>query len=356
MTRRRVLPSLALCVVALVAAACSSSSSGSTTTGTVHGTADVGYAGSLVTLVETTLQPAFEHATGDSFIGKGEGSTALAQSILDHELDPGAFVSVGAKAITLLWPTRSRFALVLGTDPLVVAYSEKSRYYSELHAISDGAKPLTDLFTLLEQPGFRLGRTDPNLDPQGGYFELMFQLAERELHLPSTTAATILGTSASNAVGSPGQIFDETVLPTDLATGNVDAGSAYLTEAREDHLDYITLPPALDFADPADLSLYETVSLPLTGGATFQGDLITLDCTLVSPPRGESRPAADTAADEAFLSFLLSETGEKDLSAVGYELHPPALELAPGFSRASQVLPPRLLAAYEGNGGNIESS
>lgn len=327
-----------------------------TTAAPMHGTAEVDYAGSLEGLVETTLEPSFERATGDKFVGLAEGSSDIAAGILDGELDPGAFVSVGAAPIETIWPSRSHFAMALGNDPLVVAYSSKSRYASQLNEIRSGKKPLKDLFTLMETPGFRLGRTDPVDDPQGGYFILMFELAQKVLHLPAGTAAKILGTSSSNDIGSSSQILDETALPTDIESGTVDAGSEYLTEANQYHLRYIALPGTLDFADPADTSEYASVSLSLTGGTTFQGGLITLFATLVLPPKGQTLSAGDQAADDAWIAFLLSAKGQSELRTAGYSLEPPKLLLAKGYTSASTVLPASVLSAYDHLGGSISSS
>jgi len=310
----------------------------------------VDYAGSLTGLVQTTLQPAFEKQTGDSFVGKGAGSTLIAQGILDGELSPGVFISIGKKAITSLWPSRSHFVLTLATDPLVVAYSPKSRYAAQLDAIRSGAQPLSALFRLMETPGFRLGRTDPTQDPQGAFFILMVELATRELHLPAGTPGKILGVSATDPVGNTTQVVDEDSLATDIASGSVDAGSDFLTEARQFHLDYITLGPSLDFADPAQAARYATVSLTLPAGV-FQGGLITLDATYVLPPAGRQRAAADAAADEQFLAFLLGSKGRAELRAAGYVLSTPTVALAPGVSSVGAALPRAVATAFAKLGG-----
>lgn len=365
--RRRRLPGLALSVAtALILAACSPSPAGSRPTpsgsgasstppASLHGTATVDYAGSLTGLVQTTLQPAFEKATGDSFVGKGAGSTLIENGILDGELSPGAFVSIGKKAISSLWPSLSHFVLTLATDPLVVAYSSKSRYAAQLNKIRTGARPLRDLFSLFESPGFRLGRTDPTQDPQGAFFILMVELATRELHLPPNTVARALGVTSSNPVGNSSQVVDENALGTDIAAGAVDAGSDFVTEARQFHLEYISLPASLDFAAPADLSRYTSVTLRLPGGP-FPGGLITLDATYVEPAHGSGRSPADAAADQAWLAFLLGHRGQSLLRRAGYVLGKPVAELAAGFHSARSALPAPVYSAFERSGGTVSAS
>lgn len=341
-------------LVACCAALGACTTAGSSTAAHGDATASFVYAGSLVGLVQSVLTPQFERATGDSLTGKGDGSLVLTKEIADGELSPGGFLSVGRSPIEALWPKRSRFVVQLATDPLVVAYNAKSRYAPTLDRISAGRLPLADLFRLFERPGFRLGRTDPSEDPQGQFFMMMVELASRRLGLPGDTAARILGTSRSQPAGRPSQIFSETALEPQLVAGNLDAASAYLSEAIQYHLHYIALPPALDFAVPSRLHLYKTVGLRLAGGARVRGRLITLDATLVLPPEGTQRPEAQQRADVAFLTWLLSRGARSDLRHSGYELGRPVLSLAPKAAARSAV-PAPLLAALHRLGAEVVS-
>jgi molybdate/tungstate transport system substrate-binding protein len=281
----------------------------------------------------------------------------LAQEILSKEISPGAFVAVGTGAIMTLFPDRAKFAIAIASDPLVVAYSSKSRYFSQLNAIRSGSKPLSSLFSLFATSGFRLGRTDPSQDPQGEFFILMTKLAQIQLHLPAGQAASDLGISAAHPYGSPSQEVSEDALPVDISTGVFDAGSEYLPEAKQYGLDYITLPAGINFSDPADLSTYEGVSLDVYGTGIQAGELINLDLTLVNPASGTSAPsAADKAADQAFLVYLLSSGGRQVLATAGYTLIPPRLTLAPGVSSASVALPASVLSAFNKLGGSIPTS
>jgi len=359
-SKTRLLRSLALISIAALLAACGSNSSSSVTTtsstspAAAHGTAAVACAGSLLKLYEDTLGPAFKQATGDSFGGPPcAGSLALASEILSNEISPGVFLSIGAKAIKELFPTgRAKFALAIAADPLVIGYSPKSRYFSQLNAISTGRKPLSDLFSLFTTSGFKLGRTDPTQDPQGIFFILMSKLAQSVLHLPAGQAAQALGTTASSPYGSKSQMLDEDALPTDIAEGVVDAGSEYLPEAKQYGLDYIALPPTLDFGSPLEASLYSTVSLSVNGSVQ-QGEVIYMNIGLVSPKKGSSFAAADEKADQAFVAFMLSPTGRSALQKVGYSLEPPVLHLAPGVTAAADALPSSALSLYGSLGGSI---
>lgn len=320
-----------------------------------HGTASVACAGSVLSLYEDQLGPAFHRATGDAFGGPPcAGSTALAQQILSNEIDPGVFLSLGTKAIALLFPEgRATAALAIASDPLVVAYSPDSRYYSQLQAIRSGRHPLSALFSLFASPGFRLGRTDPTQDPQGVVFLLMFELAQRVLDLPAGEASRALGITAASPYGSASQMYDESALPTDIATGSVDAGSAYLPQARQQGLDYITLPASLDFATPSMAPLYKTVSLVLKG-KVVDGSVTNLAVALVWAGSGTSVSKKDVDADQAFVAFLLGSKARSILQAAGFGLHPPVAVLAPGATSASSALPSSVYRQFVALGGTTE--
>ncbi len=332
-----------------------SSAAAAPTSPMAHGTASVAYAGSLELLASSVLGPKFEAATGDKFQGRGAGSTALAQEILSNEISPGVFLSVGKKAIKMLWPKRSLFAIQLATDPLVVAYNPKSKYAARLAAIAAHKRPLSSLFSLLGTSGLRIGRTDPNADPQGVYFILMMELAQKTLGLSFDPAATVLGLSAAAPFGRTSQIVDEDSLISDLQAGEFDVSSAYLSQAVQDHLPYIALPASLNFSVPSENAHYATVSLTLTNKTVDQGELITLNETLVLPSAAAQPSAANQAADDAFATFVLSRAGRADLKNGGYDLTGPVFFGATAAATPSGALPKDVLSAFTAAGGTTSA-
>ena len=202
------------------------------------------YASSLEYLNEKVVGPAFTKATGDKYVGQGAASGTLESEIASGEIHPNVFESVGGDNVTPLFPKFTKWYVQYAGTSMVVAYNPKSKYAPEFKAIADGSKPLKDLFTLMETPGFKLGRTDPNIDPQGRDFVYMLELAQSYYHLPSNTVTKILGGPAGSA-NSP-QIYAESSLDSTLQSGQLDASSAFITQAIELHLDYIPLPTAIN--------------------------------------------------------------------------------------------------------------
>jgi molybdate/tungstate transport system substrate-binding protein len=304
---------LAIGCIGLAAAGCGSSPS-STSSSKVSGTANVAFASSLQYLNAKVAGPAFTKATGYKFSGTGGASGTLESEIAAKALpDTNVFEAVGSDNIMPLEPKFTHWYVQYAANKMVIAYNPKSKYASQFAAIASGKEPMKDLFTLLETSGLKLGRTDPNIDPQGRYFIEMLELAQMYYHLPSDTVAKILGTSTLNSSTSS-EIYAESSLDSVLQAGGVDAASAYYTQAIELHLDYIPLPDMINMGNPADTSFYSTAHITTTNGTVHSGEFLVMDITTI----GKSDPAAI-----AFVKYTLSKAGQAQYKQGGFTLLKP---------------------------------
>ena len=181
------------------------------------GPVDVLYAGSLTTIMNDTLGPAFDGATHDTFNGVPGGSTALASQIEGRTTLADVFISASPAVDATLEGAANGSWLswyaTFATSPLVLAYNPASSFAAQLRA-----KPWYDVVT---QPGFLLGRTDPATDPKG-------KLAVEALD----QAATAEKLSALAAItASTAGVFPEETLVGRLQSGQLDAGFFYSSEA-----------------------------------------------------------------------------------------------------------------------------
>ena len=208
----------------------------------MSGTANVAYASSLEYLNEKVVKPAFTAATGAGFSGTGNSSGTLSSDIAAGEISPNVFESVGGDNITPLQPKFTKWYIQYAGTSMVVAYNPNSPSTRASSRPSRTAPSrVCTLYTLLQTPGLKLGRTDPNTDPQGRDFIYMLELAQSYCHLPSDTVAKILGTTDFGTSKSS-QIYAESALDSTLQSGQLDAASAFVTQAIELKLDYIPLP------------------------------------------------------------------------------------------------------------------
>jgi len=311
---------VAIVGIGLAAAGCGSSSPSTTgsTSPKVSGTVNVAYASSLEYLNEKVVSPAFTKAEGYKFSGYGASSGDLEADIASGEIHPNVFESVGGDNITPLFPKFTKWYTQYAGTSMVVAYNPKSKYAAEFKAIASGTKPLKDLFTLMEQPGFKLGRTDPAIDPQGRDFIYMLELAQKYYNLPSDTVTKILGGPAGSS-SSP-QIYAESSLDSTLQSGQLDASSAFITQAIELHLDYIPLPAEINLGSFALASHYATATVTVTppgGSPTLKtGSPQVIDITIIGKP---------TAAAIAFVKYTLSKAGLALYKTGGFTILPPTV-------------------------------
>ncbi len=318
------LPVLTIVCAGLVAAGCSSSSTGSSgsspsASATPQGTASVAYASSLTFLNEKVAAPAFTTATGYKYTGRGDSSGALEADIASNSITPNVFEAVGGDNITPLEPKYTKWFIPYAGTQMVVAYNPKSKYASDFKAYADGSKPLKSLFTLMQTPGFKLGRTDPNIDPQGRDFIYMLELAQMYYHLPKDTVSKILGTTDTGTANSS-QIFAESSLDATLQSGQLDASSAFITQAVELHLPYIKLPAAINLGDAALADQYAkatvTIKPPGKPKATKSGSPQVIDITIIGKP---------TPAGIAFVKYTLSPAGLAQYKQGGFTLITPTV-------------------------------
>ena len=305
---------LVMTCLALAAAACGSSSSTTTPTKPT-GTANVAAAASLSYLSEKVVGPSFTKATGYKYSGTYNASGDLESDIASGEISPNVFESVGGDNIQPLFPKYTKWYIQDVGTSMVVAYNPNSKYASQFKAFADGSKPLSGLFTLLETPGLKLGRTDPNIDPQGRDFIYMLELAQAYYHLPSDTVSKILGTT-DWGTSSSSQIYAESSLDATLQSGQLDASSAFITQAIELHLDYIPLPAAINLGDKALATQYGTAHVTITSNGaplTKTGSPQVIDITLIGKP---------TPAGIAFVKYALSPTGRALYKTGGFTLYP----------------------------------
>jgi molybdate/tungstate transport system substrate-binding protein len=318
--RTTTLLGLAVAALAVTAAAgCSSSSSptaasspSTTTSAKPTGSVSVAYASSLQSLNEKIAGPAFTSADGYTYSGQGNTSGALEAEIAGGQITPNVFEAVGGDNITPLEPKFTKWYVQYAGTQIVLAYNPNSKYASQFKAIANGTMPMKGLFTLLETTGLKLGRTDPKTDPQGRDFILMLELAQKYYNLPSNTVAKILGTS-DLASATSSQIFAESSLDATLESGQLDAASAFISQAVQLHLSYIKLPSAINLGSAAEKAFYKTAALKV-GAKTYHGSPQVIDVTIIGTP---------TPAATAFVQYTLSAAGLAEYGKEGFTLLAP---------------------------------
>ncbi len=261
----------------------------------------VAYAGSLVTLMEKSVGPAFVQ-TGQGYRGEAKGSTALANLIRDGLRTPDVFISADTAAIEMLrgaaGHNTASWYITFASTRMQIAYSADSKKAADFRAAAEGAKKWYDV---LQEPGVVVARTDPAQDPKGYRVLLVAQLAEKTLALPGL-AAKIVGDPSTT-------IVPEEAALARLETGDIDGLWAYSTETAERNLPYIALPVEIDLSDPLYAEKYAQASVTIDGKKHVGAPAVYA----LTIPNNARNPAGALA----FVEFLLGSTGKALLTKGG---------------------------------------
>ena len=262
------------------------------------------------------VSPAFTAADGYKFSGRAASSGDLEADIASGEITPNVFESVGGDNITPLEPKYTNWYVQYAGTSIVVAYNPKSKYASQFKAIADGSKPIQDLFTLLQTPGLKLGRTDPNIDPQGRDFIEMLELAQMTYHLPSDTVTKILGTRTT-ARRHPRRSTTRPRCPRRCSPGS--STRPVPSSPRPSSCTWTTSrcrPRSTSAASLAALYAKATVKIKGAAQRLKKGSPQVIDITIIGKP---------TPAATAFVQYTLSPAGLAQYKTGGFALPTPAI-------------------------------
>jgi molybdate/tungstate transport system substrate-binding protein len=247
------------------------------------GTVSVLYAGSLVNLMEHGFGAAFDKATGDQFQGYAGGSNGLANQIKGKLRRGDVFISANPKVNADLMGAANgdwvNWYVSFAQSPVVIGYNPSSRFAADFKS-----KPWNEV---LQEPGIRIGRTDPKLDPKGTLTVQLMNEAEAFYKSPGLTQR-VLG-----APENPAQVLPEETLVGRLQSGQLDAGFFYSTETSDAKIPAVDLPSEI-----APKAVYTVTIL---------------------------RDAQNPAGADAFVAFLLGAEGRQLMKEHGLALQQPAV-------------------------------
>lgn len=300
---KRILPSLAL-LIALLASSMSFSGcadisqEGSSQSADTpqKGSVSILYAGSLATVMENGVGPAFSKSTGYQYKGEAHGSLGAARFIRDRLRNPDVFISADPSVNESVLMGEENGSLVtwfvtVASSQLVLAYSPKSRFAPSFEALAAGTSK-TPWYEVLKTPGMRFGRGDPTIDPKGYRTLFLFDLAGKYYQRPDIPG--LIGDPLN-----PAQVLPEVSLLARVESGQFDAGIFYKHEIVAQKLPFVSFPPEINMSDPQFSDAYAQASYTPPSGDRVSGAPILFTVTI-------PKTVQNQAGAEEFVRFLLS--------------------------------------------------
>jgi molybdate/tungstate transport system substrate-binding protein len=254
----------------------SAAASSSRSAGKGSGSVKVLYAGSLASVMNDSIGPAFQNATGYTFSGFPAGSKDLASEIKGKVRQGDVFISASPKVNHMLQGAANgdwiSWYVPLASTALVIGYNPSSSYA--------GALRRGPWYRVIARNGLRFGFTDPKLDPKGVLAVAALDQAAGAYSQP------VLKRIATDQA----DLFPEQDLVGRLQAGQLDAGFFYTVEASAAHLSTVGLG-----------AIHET--------ATYTVSVLNR--------------APDQAGAVAFVRFLLGSRGQALLRHAGVSLMAP---------------------------------
>lgn len=262
---------------------------------------DVTYAASLTATMEE-LEEQYRQRSGRAVRGDPRGSVAGAHLIREGVWRRDVYITADPATLRLLGPQDPGWAMVFARSEIVIAYSEKSRFASALDSVGRRELAWPDVAL---RDGFRLGRTDADLDPKGYRALFAFRLAEQHYGRPGLAESLLAGPSGRESV------FPEEHLSARVQTGSLDAGVFYLAEARAHGLSVVRLPRMLGQGDPRDSEALGRLRHRTVDGTDFRGTPVVYAATVPLNAR-------DSEAGGDFIAFLLGDDAGAVLTEDGF--------------------------------------
>ncbi len=192
----------------------------------------------------------------------------------------------------LLVPEYTKWSIKFATNEIVIAFSDKSKYATEINS--------ENWPDILLRDDVIFSRSDPDADPCGYRAVFTIMLAEKQYGRKGLTGKML---SKDRDFIRPKEVDLVALIEANAA----DYMFQYKSVAIQHGLKYIELPDEINLSDPGNTALYKSVSLDVAGktpGSKMKvtGDYINYSMTVI-----DSAPSSEEAID--FVCFILSDKG-----------------------------------------------
>lgn len=260
-------------------------------------------AGSLARPMRAVLDT-FARREGVTVAQESAGSLESARKLTELGKVPDVIALADADVFPqYLMPTDVASYTLFARNRMVVAYTDRSRHASEMRTES-----WTDI---LSRPDVDVGRSDPELDPNGYRTLMVWQLAARARG-DSTLPARLEARAGVRNVRPK-----EADLVGLLQAGEFDYIWSYESMAKAIGLRYVLLGDSVDLSNAALADFYHEAKVTVRGG--IAGSRVTFWGTPIVYAFAVPRNAPQPELAQRFTDFLVSAEGKEILRREGLD-------------------------------------
>ncbi|HHN82036.1 MAG TPA: tungstate ABC transporter substrate-binding protein WtpA [Methanomicrobia archaeon] len=279
------------------------------------------HAGSLTGPMEG-IKAAFEEDNPNVTVNlEPAGSISCVRKITDTGIEADVLGSADYTLIpSMMMPDYADWYAIFASNEMVLTYSDDSAYADEITQ--------DNWHEILGREDVIWAFSNPNMDPCGYRTPMVIQLAEDyygddqifENLIEADSAITCELVDGIYVITTPEDLASNTnrltirdksvELVSMVLEGGLDYAWEYLSVAKQNDLNYITMPDEINLSAVRFTDNYNTVKVNTSDGGTQVGKPIVYGITI---PKNAPHP--DVAAE--FLTYLLGELGQETFDALG---------------------------------------
>jgi len=271
-------------------------------------TLDVASAGSMRAMLEGPLKTSAAQALALDIHTHAQGADAVAASLLDGSLSADVFIPITAHPMfTILRAGEASIAQPIARTELVLLYSPRSRFLRRFELAAQGK---ANWWEVLQQPGLRIARSNPALDPGGRAVIFVMMLAAKKYNQPDLVAKVLGPTINPDQI--PDQISTGGNTQARLQRGEIDVMAVYKTGPAATGQPFIALPPDINLSSSTLREDHPNLSLTVGSNVFYPEPLIFYAATL--------KNAAHPASAAAFLAWLQGKEAQALFQQAHFDL------------------------------------
>jgi molybdate/tungstate transport system substrate-binding protein len=235
-----------------------------------------------------------------------------------------------------LMPSQVKWYLDFARNRMVLAYTPKSRFADEITP--------DNWWSIIQRSSVQVGRSDPNLDPNGYRTLLTMQLAEKHYEKPGLYDSLLAHAPESNVRPKEADLVGL------VQAGEMDYIWSYESLARAAGMKFVQLPEAIDLSSPADSARYATASVRVRG--KMPGDTVTFRGQPIVYALSIPMKAPHPALAERFVAYLMSDEGKRIMRATGLDVLDEPVVIGSGVPAAVAATVPATVPDSAPRGGS----